>query len=57
MVDAGEEADHAAQREFLEETMNSEKLDRKDLEDVMRLVEKMFASSKTVNYLPSLSKP
>ena len=49
MVDAGEEPDHAAQREFLEETMDSEQLEPKDLEDVMKIVRDMFTKGKMVN--------
>lgn len=48
MVDAGEEPDHAAQREFLEETMSSEQLEPKDHDDIMRLVAEMFSRGKTV---------
>jgi len=42
MVDAGEDPAHAAQREFLEEAMDSEKLDQNELENIMKLVQEMF---------------
>jgi ADP-ribose pyrophosphatase len=42
MVDAGEDPAHAAQREFLEEAMDSENLEQNELEDIMKLVKEMF---------------
>ncbi|XP_059351902.1 ADP-ribose pyrophosphatase, mitochondrial-like isoform X1 [Daphnia carinata] len=48
MVDAGEEPDHAAQREFLEEAMNSQELDPKNLEDLMDTVQEMFDRGITI---------
>lgn len=42
MVDAGEDPAHAAQREFLEEAMDSENLEQNKLEDIMKLVKGMF---------------
>lgn len=48
MVDAGEDPAHAAQREFLEEAMNSQELDPKNLEDLMETVQEMFDRGITV---------
>ncbi|EFX76010.1 hypothetical protein DAPPUDRAFT_322829 [Daphnia pulex] len=42
LVDAGEDPAHAAQREFLEEAMDSENLEQNELEDIMKLVKGMF---------------
>lgn len=50
MVDAGEEPDHAAQREFLEEAMNSESLGTKDLENITGMVANIFANRKKVGH-------
>lgn len=48
MVEAGEEPDHAAQREFIEETMNGEQLEPNDFEAVTKRVAEMFATGKMV---------
>lgn len=50
MVDAGEEPDHAAQREFLEEAMNSDNLEKKDLENITQMVAKIFSRAKKVSF-------
>lgn len=54
-MDAGEEPDHAAQREFLEETMDSEQLAPKDLEHITRTVTDMFTKGKTVSRIDVLA--
>lgn len=48
MVDAGEDPAHAAQREFLEEAMNSQEMDPKNLESLMQTVQEMFDRGITV---------
>lgn len=48
MVDAGEEPDHAAQREFLEEAMNSEQATDDEKEKLQDLVGKIFNKGETV---------
>jgi ADP-ribose pyrophosphatase len=48
MVDAGEDPAHAAQREFLEEAMDSENLDTKEKEDVIGFVQEMFDKGQMV---------
>lgn len=48
MVDAGEDPDHAAQREFLEETLNSDELSKEELDKATRLVADMFSKGTMV---------
>ena len=49
MVDAGEDPDHTAQREFLEETMNSEKKNAEELAKLTQLTADVFSQGKRVN--------
>ena len=49
MVDAGEDPDHTAQREFLEETMNSAKKNAEELAKLTQLTADVFSQGKRVN--------
>lgn len=48
MVDAGEDPDHTAEREFLEEAMNSEEAKAEELEKLKQLVADVFAKGQVV---------
>ena len=48
MVDAGEDAEHAAQREFLEETMNSGALGAEELSNLKVKLADVFSKGKVV---------
>lgn len=53
MVDAGEDPDHTAQREFLEETMSSETLGPEELASLKEKVAGVFSKGKVVRYATS----
>ncbi len=48
MVDAGEDPDHTAQREFLEETMNSEKKNAEELAKLTQLTADILSKGERV---------